>query len=56
MTNELYESLKALALKHPIKVVTAKQPPRPLGYQAPTLPPSNVVFIDYVTLLKPERS
>ena len=51
-----YTELKELVLKHPINVVTVKQAPRPPGYRAPMPPPRDVIFIDYVTLIKPARS
>lgn len=52
INDKFYEEMRALANQHQIKFATAKQQPRLRGNVHPSwLPKSDVVVIDYITLL-----
>jgi hypothetical protein len=50
---ELYEAMKALAAKHDIVIVTAKQAPRLNTFNHP-VPTPGVIIIDYIDILEPK--
>jgi len=49
----VYEQLRELAKKYDITIVTAKQAPRLHPCTFPPLPRSDVIFIDYIDILRP---
>ncbi|MDR3392410.1 MAG: hypothetical protein P4L77_11835 [Sulfuriferula sp.] len=51
-TRALYAKMREFSKNLKINMVTAQQPPRPEGYRAPPPPVSDVIIVDYITLIR----
>lgn len=55
--NELYERMCDLAKRHAVMIVTAQAPrSHVLSRRAPWQDPPEIIFIDYLDNIKPNRS
>lgn len=50
-TRALYNRMRAFSKDHQIVMVTAKQHPRPEGYSVPPPIETDVIIVDYISLL-----